>query len=154
MHNPLFMVFLRFVSHFLTLFFCFHSMPAGYLQVNPGSRSVSTMPSQQPLHSWSRHHLCVPQRLLPWWCWSAGWTLHEWVHCTWHDINTPTMSHSYIFVRKVPYIGIHVGIVHFSVNLFEKGKINIYKPLYLQNDKSVEIFSHLTLSVSFTLSSY
>lgn len=31
------------------LFSC--SLPAGYLQVNPGSGSVSAMPSEQPLHS-------------------------------------------------------------------------------------------------------
>lgn len=71
-----------FLTHCLSMFYCFHSMPSRYVQINPGPGSLFTVPPQQPLDSWGRHRLRVPQRLLPRWCRSAGRALHQWVFHT------------------------------------------------------------------------
>lgn len=95
----------------LILFHCFHSMPSRYVQVNPGPGSVFTVPSKQPLNSWGRHYLRVPQRLLSWWCWPAGWTLHQWVYRTHTSI-----GHNNTFSDSIE---VHFFLSHFFVSVIK-----------------------------------
>lgn len=83
--------------YFLTQTFSCCSMPTGHLQVNPRSRSLSPVPLQQPLHSWSCHCLRVPQWLLPWGWRSARWTLHQWVYHAGYHIQLKTITLIFLY---------------------------------------------------------